>query len=149
MNQKINYLALIVSIGCLLTLFLMTSCMVLEKSPVYFPNVPFPVNTNIKAGDILYFTVERCNTQSYPVSYQFTQTFRNIETGREYYLPSGTSVAPIGCDYIEDIPKQLPQNMISGLYILRFDLVVPGTFRTHSFSIQTKGFYVNATEANN
>lgn len=114
-----------------------------EQPPVYFTNIPFPVeDVNLNPGGEFAFTVSRCNDYDKAVTYEFTQVLRNIETGYEYVLPGGISTAPPGCNEIHSIPKEIPDYVRNGTYILRFDLNIPGFFREHHVSIQTESFVI-------
>lgn len=112
-----------------------------DKPLVEYNNLPYKVQEKVVyPGDIITFEVDFCVKKDTP--YSFTQMFYNIDTGEEYYLPHRMVAVHEGCAVVTSTPKEIPDYVSEGNYILKFELYIPGRFRTHTVEAETTVFEV-------
>jgi len=118
---------------------------VLENEPLYYGNIPFPVEPNtLKAGEVFYFDVELCGPEDKEAHMIYNSWLHNIETGAMLDLGRGETAAPRGCTSIDNIPKKLPDSVSPGTYMLHYTVNVKSdiTFRVFEYQIKTERFII-------
>jgi len=115
---------------------------ILEDSPMWYPNVPFPIeSTPIQRGTTLRFELERCADRV--VNYTFTQRFQRLDKIEpEVYINAGYTSAQKGCQTYWSQPKIIPEDLPAGEYRMIFEISAEGRLKTHNFTVRTKKFQI-------
>ena len=110
-----------------------------EEAPLTYGNIPFPTDKEqYHHGEGVVLTVTRCSTANETITYTFTRTIVDVETGDNYILPSNENVnLPTGCATVQSPPHIIPDSLPAGRFELEFVTKIKGRvreFEVHSHS---------------
>lgn len=114
----------------------------IERQPMVYTNVPFPVESPAHADQALKITVERCNFSGRDLTYTFTRTVKNTQTGETWALPLGGADIEPGCLTVQSRVNVLPDDLPPGRYVLSAVSQVPGQYRVFTVPWRTQEFEV-------
>ena len=124
-----------------LAIVVCTTISFVEKPPLIFTNVPFPVEDPCyDVGDSVRMLMGGCSDGIQ--EYHFTHRLRNLDTGELHFLPDTTVVVPDECGIVKSIPKNLPENLEGGSYRIESTALAKGIIRRFSISVYSETFRV-------
>lgn len=117
-----------------------------------YTNVPFPVeDKKIPRGAPVVFFATRCANDPFspdPMSYTFTSTLRNIETGEVTGIPDNSTDMPHGCQQnYKSALNSIPLKQPPGKYIVQGISTAKGLFKVSMAKWSTEEFEVVTDES--
>lgn len=111
-----------------------------ENSPLRFTNEPFPYDDSkvyYEAGEIT-FKIEYCASKD--LTYSVTRRLRNADTGLEYFISNGDTLAQDGCHTVVGQPTKIPQKIEAGNYEMVYTIKTFGLVRYHTTEVHSAVF---------
>lgn len=141
MNDKIYkvIIAGIVMVNIILLSFFSFSFT--EEPPITYEPGVFILDKDVyKRGETITFDLRRCS--SIDGIYQFTQQFKNLDSGQVTVMPSAEIRVNKGCDNLRSVPKDIPEYLEPGRYRIEFAVVVEGKFKSFIIDLTTEEFII-------
>lgn len=113
-----------------------------ENAPLRFTNEPFPYDDSrvyTESGEIT-FRLEYCASKD--LSYDVTRRLRSVDTGLEYFISNGSTLAENGCHMVVGQPTKLPQKIEPGRYEMVYTIRSFGMVRYHRAEVHSAIFTI-------
>ena len=142
-----RYAVWVGAITFIMLAFIMPAIQVQSNSqPLAYKNLPFPVQSPVRAGAVLHVTVERCNRTSGPLSYSFTRELRRYENNRvveAIAIPGDqATMYTVGCEVFISRLNVLPPDLQPGTYKIFAFAIISGGTKPQSIPWETDYFEV-------
>jgi hypothetical protein len=116
----------------------------IEQPYLYYQNLPFPIGSQVIAGEAVHLAVERCSRADETRSYGTTHTLTDVDSKQSVLLPNvEVSIEP-GCHRSISKINVIPGDTKAGRYIVGGLATVEGTFVTHKVAWYSEPFEVIA-----
>jgi hypothetical protein len=116
----------------------------IEQPYLYYQNLPFPIGSQVIAGEAVHLAVERCSRADETRSYGTTHTLTDVGSKQSVLLPNvEVSIEP-GCHRSISKINVIPADTKAGRYIVGGLATVEGTFVTHKVAWYSEPFDVIA-----
>jgi hypothetical protein len=116
----------------------------IEQPYLYYQNLPFPIGSQVIAGEAVHLAVERCSRADETRSYGTTHTLTDVDSKQSVLLPNvEVSIEP-GCHRSISKINVVPADTKAGRYIVGGVATVEGTFVTHKVAWYSEPFDVIA-----
>jgi hypothetical protein len=123
----------------------------MDKPPLVYNNVPFPVERDVRPGQVIPAFISRCNTDTSPLTYVVARSLYMMDKNGDYSLTIPmdevhVEVSP-GCtegvSNLHVFPKTFAGDEIrSGTYVLEGTAIVTTQWKTHYVHWKTRPFHV-------
>lgn len=133
--------AILVGIVVLILLAPTVGVMV-DRAPVSYANLPFPVEGPVVAGTLAPMIVTRCNHTGEPVMAPYARNLYGLDSGVVITLASGAALIPAGCETVTSGVMLIPPETPPGRYQLKGAVSVRGRFRDFTISWESAPFEV-------
>lgn len=138
-----NGIAISLVAGMFLTVSILFYFWFFESPFLTYKNIPFPPKIlQVYPGEIVPFSVERCNSDAKPRNYQSTHSLLNIETHEPLLLPDVKVMIQPGCTTAESLLNRVPPETPPGKYVVFGTAEVHGTIRDFYIDWRTQEFTV-------
>lgn len=116
----------------------------IEQPYLYYQNLPFPIGSQVIAGEAVHLAVERCSRADETRSYGTTHTLTDADSKQSVLLPNvEVSIEP-GCHRSISKINVIPPDTKSGRYFVSGVATVEGAFVTHRVPWYSEPFDVVA-----
>ena len=116
--------------------------LLLERSPLAYGNLPFPVlNSPVKAGEAIHLRVRRCNNDDRVRVYDVSRVLVGADGGQFILTPLKITIDP-KCETVVSKINIIPADTPPGKYTLRGYGEINGFIRTHMVQWQSVEFVV-------